>query len=112
MSCVLRITSDQLPERLPHMSMKSFRFDHGAAHFAVSVCEFDDLPGQVRDAITYLQINRSDILSLMESEGAEGVLDFPTENGGEGFRFKTLPRARGGRPGPCSRNFPVSARPR
>ena len=92
MSCVLRITCDQLHDRLPPMGMKSFRFDNGTAHFAVSVCEFTDLPGQVRDALTFLRMNRSDILSLMESKGAEGVLDFPIEHDGEGFQFKTLPR--------------------
>ncbi len=91
MSCVLRITCDQLYERLPPLAMKSFRFDRGTAHFAVSACEFNDLLGQVRDAFKFLQLNRSEILSLMESEGAEGVLDFAIDSG-EGFRFKTLPR--------------------
>ena len=50
-------------------------------HFAVKVCEFDDLPGQVRDSIAYLQINRLDILPLMKSESTEGILNFPIENG-------------------------------
>ena len=91
MSCVLRITSAQLHEHLPLMAMKSFRIDHGTAHFVVSGCEFNDLPGQVRDAIAFLQINRSEISSLMESEGSEGALDFAVENDGEGFQFKKLP---------------------
>jgi len=48
---------------------------------SVSLLNFSDLPGQIRDARSFLQDNRSEILRLKEFPGVESIqLDFPIED--------------------------------
>ena len=50
------------------------------AHFLVSPREFNDLAGQIAEAIAYLETNKAAIRDLMAFAGVEGaVLDFGTE---------------------------------
>jgi hypothetical protein len=53
------------------------RHRRSGINVAVSDAEFEDLAGQVRDAITFLASNRQPIEALCEFPGVEGVtLDF------------------------------------
>jgi hypothetical protein len=91
MSCVLRITSEALSARLPSLSIRPYRFEKDTAHFQVSKCDFDDLPGQVREAAAYLISNRAELASLMSAPAASAVLDFAVEVVASEFRFARLP---------------------
>lgn len=59
--------------------MAAYRVENATAHFDVSGAEFDDLFGQVEDAIRFLRVNGADIRVLMSAPGASGGLDFATE---------------------------------
>jgi hypothetical protein len=87
MSCVLRISAAQLAERLPLTAVKPYRVENGTAHFDVSGRDFDDLPGQVNDAIAFLRSNATDLKLLLSAVGAEGVLDFAVEASADTFQF-------------------------
>jgi hypothetical protein len=76
---------------LPGLSIKPYRFEKGTAHFQVSECDFDDLPGQVREAAAFLSSNRAEIASLLSAPAASGVLDFAVEVVASEFRFAALP---------------------
>jgi len=92
MSCILRVAGrslaiDQLVEV---SSLQPYRVDRkgqrGAssriattdgAHFLVSDCDFRDLDGQVRDAISFLQTNERALRAIVASPGVElSILDF------------------------------------
>jgi len=91
MSCVLRFTSPMLNEQLASVSLKPYRIEKGCAHFSVSQCDFDDFPGQLRDALAFLSTNEADVTLLMDSAEAAGILDFAVEFRHEGFQFRTFP---------------------
>ena len=91
MSCVLRFTSPMLSEQLAGVALKLYRIENGCAHFSVSQCDFDDFPGQLRDALTFMSANAADVTLLMGSAEAAGVLDFAVECRDEGFQFRTFP---------------------
>lgn len=91
MSCVLRIASDKLDLILGGISLKPYRLQGGTAHFQVSECDFDNLPGQVRDAVSFLSLRRHEIAALMAASTASGVLDFAVEGAGSEVRFAALP---------------------
>ena len=91
MSCVLRVTSPLLSEHLASVSLKPYRIEKGFAHFSVSKCDFDDFPGQLRDALAFLSVNAADVTLLMHSAEATGVLDFAVEFRDEGFQFRAFP---------------------
>ena len=80
-------------EQLASMSLVPYRIDRGCAHFFVSKCDSDDFPGQVHDALAFLSVKKSDVVSLMRSEGATGVLDFAVEAQTDGFQFWVFPPA-------------------
>jgi hypothetical protein len=91
MSCILRITSENLREVLAGLSLKPYRFEHGTAHFQVSGCDFDNLPGQVKEATAFLNTSRVELSALLAAPAASGVLDFAVEAAGAEFRFAALP---------------------
>jgi hypothetical protein len=91
MSCVLRISGPKLNEHLPGVSLKPYRIEGECAHFSVSACDFDDFPGQLRDALTFLSANSADVTVLMHSTETTGVLDFAVEFRNEGFQFRKFP---------------------
>lgn len=91
MSCVLRFTSPKLSEQLAGVSLRPYRIEKGCAHFSVSQCDFDDFPGQLRDALAFMSANEADVTLLMGSAEATGVLDFAVEFRDEGFQFQTFP---------------------
>lgn len=78
-------------EQLSGMSLRPYRIDKGGAHFFVSKRDSDDFSGQVHDAIAFLSVNEADIVLLMHSAGATGVLDFAVEVETCGFQFLALP---------------------
>ena len=80
-----------LSEQLVGVSLKPYRIEKGCAHFSVSQCDFDDFPGQLRDALAFLSANAADVTFLMGSAEAAGVLDFAVEFRDEGFQFRTFP---------------------
>lgn len=59
----------------------------------VSKCDSDDFAGQIHDAIAFLSVNEADIVLLMRSAGATGVLDFAVEVQPNGFQFLAFPPA-------------------
>jgi len=93
MSCVLRITCENLQEGLRDVSLRPYRFENGTAHFQVSKCDFDNLPGQVKEATVFLNTNRDELSALLAAPTAAGVLDFAIETSSSEFRFAALPSA-------------------
>lgn len=91
MSCVLRVTVDGLAEALSILSFKPYRLDRGTAHFLVSDCDFDNLPGQVHDAADFLRNYEVELANLLQTPGAAGVLDFGVEAVTSEFRFANFP---------------------
>lgn len=82
-----------LNEHLAGVSLKPYRIEKGCAHFSVSECNFDDFPGQLRDALAFLSVNAPDITLLLHPAEATGVLDFAVEFRNEGFEFRAFPPA-------------------
>jgi hypothetical protein len=80
-----------LRELLAGVALKAYRIENGCAHFSVSQCDFDDFPGQLRDALAFLSANAADVTLLMGTAEAAGVLDFAVECRDEGFQFRTFP---------------------
>jgi len=76
---------------LSGVSLSPYRVEKGTAHFQVSQCDFDDLPGQVRDATTFLSLREAKVAELLAEPGASGVLDFAIEASNGQFRFAALP---------------------
>jgi hypothetical protein len=91
MSCVLRVSRDGLDDCLLGIALKPYRVEGGTAHFDVSDCGFDNLTGQVGEAIRFLSVHAADIRQLMCASGASGVLDFAVERAGATFEFSALP---------------------
>ena len=86
MSCILRLTGNE--NLLP--SVLKLGFDANApknsndgrlANISVSTAEFDNLAGQIEDAIIFLKQNSSAIKSL----SASGCLDFGTETKSDNY---------------------------
>lgn len=80
MSCVLRLSGNE--NLLPRVLQLGFEAsaprnstDGRLATISVSTAEFDNLGGQIEDAILFLKKNSSTIKSL----SASGCLDFGTE---------------------------------
>jgi hypothetical protein len=91
MSCVLRVSGSEfsvddalrkIPLRPiaiwragePRLGPETFRLgNHQESGFnvAVSEKEMDDLPGQIHDAITFLQVNEESLIILMNYPGVE-----------------------------------------
>jgi len=76
MSCVLRVSAQNLDDCISHLSLKPYRVERGTAHFDVSTANSDDFTRQVSDAIVFLRSNGADLKLLMNEPGANGVLDF------------------------------------
>ncbi len=91
MSCVFRVSSPLLSENLARVALKPYRIENGCAHFSVSQCDFDDFPGQLRDAQAFLISNAADVTLLMHSAEATGVLDFAVEFRDGDFQFREFP---------------------
>jgi hypothetical protein len=50
-------------------------------HISISRCEFSDLAGQIKDAVSFLHNNHVQLLRLRNFPGIEGaVMDFPVED--------------------------------
>jgi len=90
-SCVLRITTNVESEQFRACSLEPYRVERGTAHYMVSARDFNDLPGQVQDAIAFLGAKGSQVRSLLSVPGARGVLDFAVEVDTSQFRFASLP---------------------
>ena len=60
MSCVLRISGPAIKISLSKISLVPFRVEDEAAHFDVSAADFNDLNGQIEDAIKFLQSHNAE----------------------------------------------------
>ena len=81
MSCILRIAVDERQlEWIEQGPLKPYRIDRKGEtviHIDVSKADFEDLPGQVRDAITFLETNAEALRDLIDrAVSSEPVLDF------------------------------------
>ncbi len=90
MSCILRVTASDIDSHLAAIRVQPYRFERGTAHFKVSDRDFDDLPGQVQDALEFLKRHSNDLRLLMIS-GAKGSLDFAVHIPTEGFATRSFP---------------------
>jgi len=79
MSCVLRISGPGVKASLSEISLIPFRIEDEAAHFDVSEADFNDLNGQIEDAIKFLQSHKAAVKHMMSGSDANGVLDFAIE---------------------------------
>ena len=91
MSCVLRFSSPRLDARVQQISVKPYRVERNTAHFDVSKRDFDDLSGQVSDAVNFLQTHAAELKQMLSDPGAEGTLDFAVESREGTFHFDTFP---------------------
>jgi hypothetical protein len=92
MSCVLRLSAPDIEGRVSTVSIRPYRLESGTAHFQVSQCDFEDFPGQVDDALSYLKQNARDLERLLKA-GAEGSLDFAVQSPVQGFATRSFPAA-------------------
>ena len=106
MSCILRIGGlDVAIDRLvAQTALKPYRVDHkgrrksatrvhewSAAHYLVSDRDFDDLRGQVSDAVMFLEANAAEVAALVAFPGVqEPVLNFGI-NGAAGVLNDWIP---------------------
>src|SRR5687768_15774128 len=90
MSCILRISAPDIERRLSAVHVQPYRLGRGTAHFMVSEREFEDLPGQVADALEFLKQHSGDLQSVLAS-GAKGSLDFAVHIPAQGFATRSLP---------------------
>jgi hypothetical protein len=90
MSCVLRISAPDIKNRLAAVRVQPCRLERGTAHFIVSDREFEDLPGQVIDALAFVQQHAGDIRSMLASAGAHGSLDFAVSFPEQGFGTRSF----------------------
>jgi hypothetical protein len=92
MSCVLRLSAPDIEGRVSTVSIRPYRLEQGTAHFQVSQCDFEDLPGQVDEALSYLQQHATELERLLKA-GAEGTLDFAVHAPVQGFATRSFPAA-------------------
>lgn len=90
MTCILRISAPDIERRSTVTRLRPYRLERGTAHFRVSDREFEDLPGQVEDALEFLKQHSDDLLSLMASS-AKGSLDFAVSIPSQGFAARSFP---------------------
>jgi len=90
MSCILRVSAPDIERRLAAVRLQPYRLERGTAHFMVSGCEFEDLPGQVTDALEFLRQNARDLQAILAS-GAEGTMDFAVHIPSQGFATRSFP---------------------
>ncbi len=90
MSCILRISASDIESPLAAVRIQPYRLDRGTAHFKVSDRDFEDLPGQIQDALEFLNLHAKDLLLVMAS-GAKGSLDFAVYIPAEGFATRSFP---------------------
>jgi len=76
MSCVLRVTAPDIATAAHRLAVKPYRVEGNCAHFDVSVADFDDLAGQIADAIAFLKRHKAEVDELMALPSSDGVLDF------------------------------------
>lgn len=90
MTCILRISAPDIERRSTATRLRPYRLERGTAHFRVSDREFEDLSGQVEDALEFLKQHSDDLLSLMASS-AKGSLDFAVSIPSQGFAARSFP---------------------
>ena len=90
--------------------VQPYRRAHGTAYFKVSDCEFDDLPGQVEDALEFLKLNAEDLRTMMES-GAKGSFDFAVHIPDQGFVTRSFPAPLVGAAGELGLGLDLSVYP-
>jgi hypothetical protein len=90
MSCILRISAPDIERRVAAVPVQPYRLERGTAHFKVSDREFEDLPGQVDDALAFLREHSHDIRSVMAA-GAKGSMDFAVQVPTQGFATRSFP---------------------
>ena len=90
MTCILRLSAPDIEHRLVAVRVQPYRVQNGSAHFKVSDREFEDLPGQVQDALDFLRKHSQDLQSMMAS-GAIGALDFAVHIPSQGFVTSSFP---------------------
>jgi hypothetical protein len=92
MTCILRISAPDIERRLAAVRVQPYRLGRGTAHFKVSDREFEDLPGQVEDALEFLKQHSHELRSVIAS-GAKGSLDFAVHIPAQGFATRSFPAA-------------------
>jgi hypothetical protein len=90
MTCILRISAPHIERRLAATRIRPYRLERGTAHFKVSDREFEDLSGQVEDALEFLKQHSNDLQSVMASS-AKGSLDFAVSIPSQGFATRSFP---------------------
>jgi hypothetical protein len=90
MSCILRISASDIQARLTALRVQPYRIDRGTAHFRVSNRDFEDLQGQIQDALEFLEQHCKDLNGVMTS-GALGSLDFAVNIPEGGFATRSFP---------------------
>ncbi len=91
MSAVLRVSGLNVDVCLANTTIQPYRLENGTAHFLVSDCEFDDVPGQLQDALAFLSDHAADISWMMQMPESTATLDFAREAREEGFQYLAFP---------------------
>lgn len=90
MTCILRISALDIERLLAATRARPYRLERGAVHFKVSDREFEDLSGQVEDALAFLKQHSDELQSVMAA-GARGSLDFAVNIPSQGFATRSFP---------------------
>nr|WP_312990374.1 hypothetical protein [Comamonas koreensis] len=91
MSAVLRVSGLNVQVCLANTTIQPYRLENGTAHFLVSDCDFDDVSGQLRDALAFLSNHAADIRLMMQTPESTATLDFAREAREEGFQYLAFP---------------------
>ena len=91
MSCVLHVSAVDLEARLQALTFRPYRIEQGTAYFLVSDSSFDDLPGQVEDALEFLRKHANEICAVTAAGGVDATLDFAVEYWEPGFFTRSFP---------------------
>ncbi|MDR2328370.1 MAG: hypothetical protein LBE58_02100 [Comamonas sp.] len=111
MSAVLRVSALNVDVCLASTSIQPYRLENGTAHFLVSDCDFDDVPGQLQDALAFLSDHAAEISQLMLNPNSAATLDFAREVRGEGFQYLAFPAVLVQRAGALGLGLEISLYP-
>ncbi len=111
MSAVLRVSALNVDVCLASTSIQPYRLENGTAHFLVSDCDFDDVPGQLQDALAFLSDHAADIRWMMQTPESAATLDFAREAREEGFQYLAFPAVLVQRAGALGMGLEISLYP-
>lgn len=111
MSAVLRISSSNVEVGLANTTIQPYRLESGTAHFLVSDCDFDDVSGQLQNALDFLSNHAAEIRLLMQTSGSAATLDFAREAREEGFQYLAFPAVLVQRAGALGMGLEISLYP-